>query len=223
MTNSAVTIFFDVNETLSDLAPVADAFDHVGAGRGLAATWFSTILRDGFALTAVGSPAHFLDIAATNARGVLRSRQLNRSLDESVDAVLTAFASVHLHDDVAPGIRSLNAAGHRLFTLSNGPTSTAERLFAEAGITKSFEGVLSVEGHSAWKPARDAYDDALARTGTGTPAYLVAVHPWDIHGASAAGLSTVWVNRSGATYPEHSHTPTMTVHTIGELSGRLES
>lgn len=31
---------------------------------------------------------------------------------------------------------------------------------------------------------------------------LVAVHPWDIHGA-AAGLRTAWINRTGATYPSY--------------------
>jgi hypothetical protein len=27
---------------------------------------------------------------------------------------------------------------------------------------------------------------------------LVAVHPWDIHGAAQAGMGTAWVNRTGA-------------------------
>ena len=33
---------------------------------------------------------------------------------------------------------------------------------------------------------------------------LVAVHPWDIDGASRAGLVTAWLNRSGGPYPSTS-------------------
>lgn len=221
MSGTAVTIFFDVNETLSNLEPVADAFESVCDSRGLAATWFNTILRDGFALTATGSAPRFLEIATTNARDALREVPLNVSLDESVDAVIGAFSRVQLHADVAEGLRTLHSAGHRLFTLSNGPTTTAERLLEDAGISALISRTLSVEGHSPWKPARTAYEDALDRTGTEGPAYLVAVHPWDIHGASEAGLSTVWVNRTGATYPGHFHPPTATVRKISELTDCL--
>ncbi|MEL0626706.1 HAD family hydrolase [Salinibacterium amurskyense] len=224
MTNTPATIFFDVNETLSDLSPVGDAFEAVGATREVASTWFASILRDGFALTAVGTEARFLDIATTNAHESLGASTLNMPIDEAVDAVIAAFSNVSLHGDVAPGIRALHDAGHRLFTLSNGPASNAERMLTEAGVADAMAGFLSVEGNSLWKPARSTYESALTRTGTdfdSCPAYLVAVHPWDIHGAAKAGLSTVWVNRSGANYPSHFVRPTLIVATIDELSSSL--
>ena len=40
---------FDVNETLSDMSPVAARFVAVGAPAPLASTWFAALLRDGFA------------------------------------------------------------------------------------------------------------------------------------------------------------------------------
>jgi len=221
MTNGAVTLFFDVNETLSNLGPVAEVFSEVGAGPELAESWFASILRDGFALTATGAEAHFLDIAATNARDTLSRVTSTASLHEAVDAVIGAFSNVELHQDVAAGFRSLHTAGHRLFTLSNGPANNAERMLSDAEIADTVSGCLSVEGHSPWKPARAAYESALARTSTVGEAYLVAVHPWDLHGATAAGLSTVWVNRTGASYPEHFATPTMIVGSLVELSERL--
>ncbi|MBH0129183.1 HAD family hydrolase [Salinibacterium sp. NK8237] len=221
MTNAPVTLFFDVNETLSDLSPVADAFEAVGATRDRAASWFASILRDGFALTSTDSDARFLDIATVNARDALGSSPITIPLDDAVDAVITAFSSVQLHEDVAPGFRSLADAGHRLFTLSNGPASNAERMLTEAGLADSMTGFLSVEGYSPWKPARAAYESALTRSETAGTAYLVAVHPWDIHGAANAGLSTVWVNRTKATYPKHFVSPTLTVETLGEIDERL--
>ncbi len=45
-------IVFDVNETLSDMAPLAARFADVGAPDLLAKVWFASVLRDGFALAA---------------------------------------------------------------------------------------------------------------------------------------------------------------------------
>ncbi|GAC1569542.1 MAG: hypothetical protein NVS3B6_22950 [Pseudarthrobacter sp.] len=46
---------------------------------------------------------------------------------------------------------------------------------------------------------------------------LVAVHPWDIDGASRAGLQTAWINRTGNPYPSFFASPDQTVRTVGEL------
>jgi FMN phosphatase YigB (HAD superfamily) len=45
-----IVIVFDVNETLSDMAPMARRFADVGAPELLAQVWFASLLRDGFAL-----------------------------------------------------------------------------------------------------------------------------------------------------------------------------
>ena len=43
-------VVLDVNETLSDLEPLRAAFQTVGLPGHLLETWFSSTLRDGFAL-----------------------------------------------------------------------------------------------------------------------------------------------------------------------------
>jgi 2-haloacid dehalogenase len=50
---------FDVNETLSDMAPLAGRFADVGAPELLAKVWFASLLRDGFALAATGGKEAF--------------------------------------------------------------------------------------------------------------------------------------------------------------------
>jgi len=47
-------VVFDVNETLSDMAPLAQRFADIGAPPALARLWFAALLRDGFARTAAG-------------------------------------------------------------------------------------------------------------------------------------------------------------------------
>ena len=56
-------VVFDVNETLSDMSPMSQRFEEVGASAHLAQAWFAGLLRDGFALTAVASSEPFAHIA----------------------------------------------------------------------------------------------------------------------------------------------------------------
>jgi 2-haloacid dehalogenase len=215
-------IVFDVNETLSDMAPMAARFSDVGAPAGLSALWFATVLRDGFALAASGDAAPFADIGAEVLRQLLSAVDVDRDLESAVQHVMSGMASLGVHADVPDGINALAAAGHRLLTLSNGSARIAEELFAAAGLRRYFEMLLSVEDAPAWKPARAAYDYAASACGV-QPAdmMLVAVHPWDIHGAARAGLRTAWLNRTGTPYPGHFSAPEITVGSLAELPQAL--
>ena len=62
-------IVFDVNETLSDMAPLAGRFAEVGAPELLARVWFAALLRDGFALAAAGGKEPFARLAGRRAAG----------------------------------------------------------------------------------------------------------------------------------------------------------
>jgi hypothetical protein len=66
-------IIFDVNETLSDMSPIAARFGEVGLPEHLAATWFAALLRDGFALTVDGAKPSFADLASDGLRTLLET------------------------------------------------------------------------------------------------------------------------------------------------------
>ncbi|MGY4544249.1 2-haloacid dehalogenase [Arthrobacter sp. UYNi723] len=216
-------IVFDVNETLSDMSPMGQRFVEVGAPAHLAKLWFATLLRDGFALTAAGDNETFAGIGAEALRGLFTSMELTRDIESAVKHVMSGLAGLGLHPDVADGIKALQAAGYRLITLSNGSTRVAEKLLTDAGVRDSFEMLLSVEDSPAWKPGKASYEYAASACGT-TPEQmlLVAVHPWDIHGASRAGLATAWINRAGGSYPDYFQAPDHTVATLPELVPTLE-
>lgn len=215
-------VVFDVNETLSDMAPLADRFAEVGAPRHLAPLWFASLLRDAFALTAAGSTDRFATFAADGLRTALHGVALDRALDDAVAHVLDGFQGLSVHPDVPDGVRALRAAGLRLVTLSNGGVEVAEGLLARAGVRAEFERVLSVEQAGVWKPSPGSYAHAARECGV-DPArmVLVAVHPWDVDGAQRAGLAGCWVDRTGAPYPSHCRAPTHTVAALSELAARL--
>jgi 2-haloacid dehalogenase len=215
-------IVFDVNETLSDMSPLADRFAETGAPASLAKLWFATLLRDGFALTAAGDNKAFAEIGAEALRGLLVDFNLNMEPDAAVEHIMQGMAGLGLHPDVPDGVSALKTAGYRLVTLTNGSVNVAEKLFTAAGIRDSFDRLLSVEDGPAWKPARAAYDHAATACGTDPEHMLLAaVHPWDIHGAARAGLVTAWINRSGAAYPGYFTKPDYTITSLGQLPGAL--
>jgi 2-haloacid dehalogenase len=211
-------ILFDVNETLSDLSPLGARFVEVGASASAAPLWFASILRDGFALTAVGDHPPFAGVARELLVSQLSQYSLNRSVEEAARHVMDGFASLELQADVASGVDRLQQEGFRLATLSNGSASMAERLLSDGNVRDSFERLLSVEDAEAWKPAAKAYRYAASELGVAPEeVLLVSVHPWDVDGAIRAGLQSAWVNRSGAPYPAIFREPTLTVAGFEEI------
>ncbi len=215
-------VVFDVNETLSDMAPLGRRFLDVGATEATAQIWFASLLRDAFALTAAGGTEKFAVMGSEGLRTVLAGVQLDPDLDAATEHVMSGFMALEVHPDVPEGIRALKGTGRRLVTLSNGSAAVAERLLTGAGVREEFERLLSVEDAGVWKPARGSYAYAAEVCGVDlSDMMLVAVHPWDIDGAARAGMQTAFINRSGRPYPGYFTAPTHTVTALPELAGRL--
>lgn len=189
-------VIFDVNETLSDLTPLAARFEEVGAPEGLLATWFAATLRDGIALAASGSYADFRDVSRANLLQLLPTA-------EAAELVLDGFAALPVHPDVPDGLRALHEARIRIATLTNGTTRIARGLLERAGLEGLVERHMDVSEVRRWKPAPDPYLYACGELGVEpAQAALLAVHPWDVHGARRAGLRGAWLDRHGLRYPE---------------------
>lgn len=215
-------LIFDVNETLSDLAPLGARFADLGVPEHLSGTWFAGLLRDGFALTAAGTSAPFARITAESLRVLLGAHRLNRGLEEAVEHVMGGFAALGVHSDVMPGLKALARLDVRVVTLSNGSTEVAQSLLSAAGARHYFERLLSVEDAGAWKPAPRSYAHALQQCQVDpVDAMLVAVHPWDTDGARRAGLSSAWINRTSGRYPDYFMPPNLEADSLLSLVEQL--
>jgi 2-haloacid dehalogenase len=207
-------IVFDVNETLTDMAPLRQRFADVGLPPESLGSWFAGVLRDGFALTALGEFRTFGEVAAGNFAGVLDGDQ--------VAHVIGGFPELSTHPDVPDGLRALANAGLRLVTLTNGSAAMSQAVFDRAGVLDLLEHRLSVDDVQRWKPAPEPY--LHAADVCGLPAdrmALVAVHPWDVHGAQRAGMTGIWLNRSGTSYPPYLPDPDIVISDLRELTDAL--
>lgn len=209
----------DVNETLTDLRPLEGRLAAVGAPRGTLPLWFARILRDGMAVTLAGGYAPFRAVAADALRETV-GRHLTAA---DVDSVLAGFASLPLHPDVAPGVRALRTAGWRLVALTNGSAEVTRGVLASGGVGDAVAAVLGIDDVGHWKPHPDVYAHASRSLGVAPDRLaMVAAHPWDLAGAAAAGMRTVFVDRSGrAAWPAAFPAPDLTVAGFDELAEAL--
>ncbi|MCW2629361.1 MAG: haloacid dehalogenase, type [Mycobacterium sp.] len=199
-------VVFDVNETLFSLDRLRPAFNDAGLDPALVPLWFASVLRDGFALTALGDFQPFTAVAAEALRGLDE-----RVDDRAVAAVLGAFRELTPHADVEPALRTLRTAGIPTATLSNGSADGVRVLLDRAGLARYVSRNLSIDAVHRWKPASEPYLYAAAELGVEPQRLaLVAVHPWDCAGAAAAGLKAAWVQRSHPRWPMVFPTPDVT-------------
>lgn len=202
MTAALDVVVLDVNETLSDLEPLRARFTDSGAAGHLLETWFAGTLRDGFALAAAGGAQPFPEVGAAVLRGLLSKADLTRPLEDAVSHVLDGFPLLGTHPDVPAGLRALAEAGLRVVTLTNGSLSQSKSLLERAGVVDLVDERLSVDDAGRWKPHPSAY--AYAAETCGVPlarCAMVAVHPWDLMGAAAVGMTTGWIDRQGTPWP----------------------
>ena len=218
MTDVAV---LDVNETLFSLASVGSALDAVGIGADRLDLWFARLLRDGFAVTAMGDAVAFPDLVDHHVR------QLGRELEvevtgADVDRVIDAFDEVTAHEDVAEGLRALHAGGCRSVPFTNGSAAIARRFLERAGLDGLVEDPRDVDDAGAWKPAPAAYRWLCTELGVEpSDAAMVAVHPWDVAGAMRAGLAGAWLDRDGDRWPPFLAAPDVSAAALPTLAAAL--
>jgi 2-haloacid dehalogenase len=216
-------VVLDVNETLSDPAPLRARLEEVGAPGHLLPAWFAGVLRDGFALTAAGGFADFSALAADGLRGLLDAEPgWSGDAEEAAAHVLAGFGSLPVHPDVPDGVRALRELGLRLVTMTNGSVAVTRGLLGRAGVLDCFEKLLDVRGPRVWKPAPAAYRFAVDRLGVRPgEVLLAAVHPWDVDGARRARLHGAWLRRGASAYPSAMTVPSLTAEDLPDLARLL--
>ena len=190
---------FDVNETMLDLSPLDEVFAKHTGTPGLRTAWFDLLIRAALTTTAAGAYRDFAQLGAACARAVAQAH--GTPLDDAAVADLgAAMRALPPHPDTHPALATLRERGQRLVALANSPQAVVDAQLQHAQLAPFFHAIYSVERAGMLKPASAAYEMVLHAEGvTADQAVMVAAHDWDIAGAQAVGMRTVFVARGGRT------------------------
>ena len=186
-------VAFDVNGTLLSLERVRAALREQSLPEWLLPFWFARLLHVVMTRTLVG---HYVPFAAAAESSLQQVLALQGFPESAAAPVLAALEQLDPWDDARECVESLARAGHRVAALTNGSAEIAEPLLERAGLRRSLCAVLSADAAGAAKPHPAPYRMLLDRL-EADPAetWFVAAHGWDVVGADAVGLRTVWISR----------------------------
>ena len=217
---------FDLYGTLVDPVAISGQLDQVlggSGGREAARLWRLKQLEYSFRLTAMGHYEDFrwvtaraLDFALASIGASLPGRQARRLIE--------LYDHLQPFPDAVPALRALAGLGYELAVFSNGTPAMIASCLDSSGLAGFFSQQISVDEIRAFKPSPLAYQHAAERLAR--PAgriRLVTSNAFDSVGASAAGLRTAWVNRTGDPFDTIGRPPDLTVPALDRLPAALAS
>ncbi|QXM25121.1 haloacid dehalogenase type II [Elioraea tepida] len=206
-------------------AAVRSAADALGERtEALAALWAAKRFEYAWIATATGRRTELWQITgealdhAMAALGLGQNRLLRARL-------MQGLLQAPPFPDARPALAALAGNRHRpLALLTNASTMMATATAKAGEVFALFDALLSAEPTGVFKPSPVVYQLAPARFGLapGEIAY-VSAHPWDIAGATLAGLRTIWLNRTGAVAEFSWAPPAAVIASLAELPGLVEA
>lgn len=206
-------IVFDVVGTLFSLETVQARLKEQGLSRELLPLWFARLLQGAMAATLAGRYLPFGEVAEASLRQLLAATGMP---EQAAQAVVPSLRELDPWPDAAAALERLRRKGHRLVALSNSSLRTTEGLLLRGGLRDRFDAVVSADEARASKPDPRPYRLVLERYALAPgEACMVAAHGWDILGADAVGMQTVWIDRLEKRWPFPGEAP-------GEVAAGLE-
>jgi 2-haloacid dehalogenase len=213
---------FDAYGTLFD---VHAAIARHGAAAGPEAARFSEIWRSkqleyAWTMTLAGQYTDFWTLTERALDyAFVRVPSVERALRPKL---LEAYLRLDAFADAADALARLKRQGVRLAILSNGIPRMLEAAVEASGLGNLLDALFSVDAVRLYKPRPEVY--ALATNGLGLAAQdivFVSSNRWDIMGATAFGLRSVWVNRGNLPDEYCEHPPERVVANLSQLPSLL--
>jgi 2-haloacid dehalogenase len=191
-------------------------------GREVARLWRLKQLEYSFRLTAMG---HYEDFRWVTARAL--DFALSAAGISLPDGQARRLAELYDHlrpfPDAAPALRALVGRGYELAVLSNGSPDMIRNCLGNSGLGEFFGQRISVDEVRMFKPSPVVYRHAAKQLAVPIERiWLVTCNAFDSVGASAAGMRTAWVNRSGVPFDTIGAQPDLTVPALDRLAAALD-
>ena len=144
--------------------------------------------------------------------------------DTQLDALMQAYKVLPAFPDVPSCLDILKDQGHRIFAFSNGSLNAIQELLEHANLLPYFHGAVSMESVKTFKPHPKGYHHFINSTGTKKDnAWLVSGNTFDVIGAAACGMKSVWLRRNSESVMDPmGYSPTLTLKSLAELPREIE-
>ena len=144
--------------------------------------------------------------------------------EETLRSSLEKYLQLPVYPDVPAALAELEAGGFHLVACSNGTETSVRALLERAGVLSRFRSIVSVDPIRTFKPDPAVYARLVARVRAKKEmVWLVSSNPFDVIGAKACGLRTVWVQRDPKkVFDPWEFEPDLVVANLEELPGKLK-
>ncbi|KAK0649479.1 HAD-like domain-containing protein [Cercophora newfieldiana] len=222
MASSKAVIAFDLYGTLlsteSIAAELAKLFGDDNA-KSLAASWRRYQLEYTWRINSMGLYRTFSEITRAALHHAVAEAGLSLG-NEDADKLMDAYNGLNVFPDVPEALKTVEQTPDvEALIFSNGTdemvsasVKTSPQLQPYAGL---FKGLVTVDGLKVFKPDRRTYEHLVQEVGKQDAleaVWLVTANPFDVVGASAAGLMTAWIDRAGKGW----------VDMLGDVIGGIE-
>ena len=191
---------FDMYGTLCDTGSVTAALgEQLDVADGFVtdvdALWRRTQLRYAQQVALMNEYRPFSEVTERALDYALDFYDLNPA-EEARDEIVAAYDELDPYPDAADALAELSET-HTVVVLSNGNPEMLEELAANAGLAGHLDDLVSAHEVRTFKPDPAVYENAADRLDRAVgDCRLVSSNPWDVAGASSAGMATAWVNRT---------------------------
>lgn len=188
-------VIFDVNETMFSMGAVSARCVQAGLPHHAADLWFARVLKEAFALECLDTPQPFREVGRLQLRSLLWAHGVTDA-ESGADHILAGFQELEPYPELDNALKTLQAGGMQICTLTNGHAETTQKLLRRCGLDRYIERCFSVDAVGRWKPDPEPYRHVIeAMAVTPEQAAMVAVHSWDLAGAHRVGLTTGYARR----------------------------
>ncbi|MDA0195559.1 MAG: haloacid dehalogenase type II [Bacteroidetes bacterium] len=138
--------------------------------------------------------------------------------------LLDMYRKLPAYSETLPCMQSLREKGHEIIAFSNGKKDDLISLFENAKILRHFDQIISVDEVRTFKPSPKVYELLIRKSSSSiADTWLVSANSFDIIGAAALGLKTIWLKRNTNTVFDPFGLPyTRTCDNLLDITGAVE-
>ena len=139
--------------------------------------------------------------------------------------LLGAYRFLPAFPEVASSLQDIQNAGYGIYVLSNGSKNAVTTLLKHAKLEEYFLDVVSVEDVQMFKPSPIVYEHFNRTTNTDkSSSWLISGNAFDVAGAIAYGMDTVWIKRSpNMVFDPGMGSPTFVTPNLRNLARKLDA